>query len=68
MTFALISFIPVGIFTFVILQKRELATFFSFRDIEQKQVQMTTAFNAQNDAVIIVDKEMTKRASRKDEK
>ena len=55
MTFFYSSFIAFEIFLFVLLSKRELAIYFSYRDIEKKQTQMTNAFNAQNDAVIIVE-------------
>ena len=54
------SFVMAEIFLFVILQKRELATFFVLRDIEKKHVSMTTAFNAQSDAVIIVEEQASK--------
>ena len=54
-TYVYSSFIAVEIFLFVLLSKRELAIYFSYRDIEKKQTQMTNAFNAQNDAVIIVE-------------
>ena len=51
------TFLLFEIFFFIILQKSQLAQYFSFNDLEKKQSQMTNAFNAQSDAVIIVDHE-----------
>ena len=44
---------------FVVLQKRELKQFFSYEELKKKQDQMTTIFDAQSDAVVIVGQDAT---------
>ena len=42
---------------FVLQQRRELKQFFLIQDLKKKQVQMINVFNAQSDAVVVVDQD-----------
>ena len=58
-SFWIASFLIVETAFFVLYQKRELSQFFLIQDLKKKQVQMTNVFNAQDDAVVVVQQDQS---------
>ena len=52
-----VSIFFVTVMMFVLQQRRELKQFFLIQDLKKKQVQMINVFNAQSDAVVVVDQD-----------